>query len=430
MPPVPAVTIHSHVPIDALPLHLVAETYLLVQRCSVSATSENSQRYKDLVGNCFLRVDTDQRLQFTLEYFIPQNLGLADFYPGRDLSDGPLTFANGAAQRHQFAGGGVFIYESANDDDPAGELRRGTCVISYDLHTGRDGATYPAPPDGLVYADVPAQAAPTAFSPSARTMLLEDVFYGENNFDSTFTISAYNGAPSGAGVLLGTVTLRQTGTPSGDSWIPGAIVGGDRYNWEASPPFSVQLPATGSARTCTHLRILAGPNVVCDITLDAALSVPAGSILRIPAASLRVSLRYFWGLTGDGSLAPLSNNEDAARWLIQYALGGTRDHYMPSSAMVCELYNGDPATFPGILPVESFSVVAPTGQWIVTGATAAPAVVMTSPTAAAVAYSYNVCIIRIGSTLCRAISRNVSGYVNAGDTYSSLTDASIDTSAS
>ena len=514
MPAIPAITLHKHVTLDSSPVRLDDETYLLMQRARVTASSGDSQRFKDLLGNCFLRVESDQRLQYSIDFFVLQSNGLADYYPGRSLTDRAIAFATGTEQRHQFGTDGIFIYESATDEDPQGELRSGNVVISYDLHTGLDSTTFPATTASTEYVDVPANAAATEISDTAKNLMLQDIFYGESNLDAAFTCEAYDGNPAGvaltsvtaalatdlltkvahglktgervvltamtdgAGLTVGntyyvyrasadtfklcttfansllgtgvdittdgtagTVTPGTNGSPiatasllgtystARDAWTPTGYVSADRYHWYASPQDAITFDSNASLRACSWLRLKRGSNIICDIPLDAVLSVTANKTLRVPVANIQVALDYFWGYSGDGCAAGASD-EDGGRWMIQYVLGGNRANFLPALSLTLEIYASDPGTSTTILPIYSFGVDASSAAWTISGNTVAPAVALDSPTLTAEEYTYSTIIVRLGSLRARVISRNVSGTVPYGTVYSSSTDAKLNLDAS
>lgn len=368
MPAIPAITYHSHVSLDAAPFRLDDETYLLMQRARVTATSDKSQRFVDLLGNCFLRVESDQRLQYSIDFFTAVKNGLADYHPGRSLSARAVAFATGSEQRHQFLSGGIFIYESATDEDPAGELRSGNVVISYDLHTGLDTTTYPTTAggdyDSSTYADIPAQASPTEIGNTAKNLLLQDIFYGESNLDAAFTIGAYDGDPAGAGTLKGTATLT-------DAWTTTtAISGRQRY---AVAPDAITWAAAGATWSITHLRLKRGSNTVCDVALDATRSVASGAVLRIPAGNLKISLNYHPGPDTAEDGTEVSNDENPCNWFLGYVLGGTRAVFIPSDILIVEIYTTSPGTTVGAVPLDSVAIQASDAAWSIIDRVCAPA---------------------------------------------------------
>lgn len=425
MPAHPAITLHSHRAIDAAPIRIEDETYLLMQRARVTASSDSIQRFKDLSGNCFLRVDSDQRLQFSIDYFVLENNGLADYYPGRNLSDRAIAFATGTDQRHQFDTGGIFIYESATDDDPIGELRAGNVVISYDLHTGLDTTTYPATAGPALdpdYADVPAQAAPTEISNTAKNLLLQDLFYGESNLDAAFTVRPYNGDPAGAGTAIAAAATLT------DPWTTTTEIGGDPNDQYAVPNDAIVFDSTGSSRTCTHIRLARGANVLCDVVLDSPLTVPANDTLRIPAASLKISLYYNPG--GDNTTSFV--DVETSVFCLQYCLGGTRAQYLPGDQLLYSIYNVDPGTDAEAVLVDQFAVMANSVQWTVTSRTVAAAIAAAgSNTAPAEGWSYTTVIAWAPNTRCRllhAVAGSVQ-YIAPDAPYTSITDAALDIDA-
>jgi len=362
MPAIPAITYHSHVSLDAAPFRLDDETYLLMQRARVTATSDKSQRFVDLLGNCFLRVESDQRLQYSIDFFTAVSNGLADYHPGRALSARAVAFAAGSEQRHQFLTGGIFIYESATDEDPAGELRSGNVVISYDLHAGLDTTTYPTTGggdyDGNTYADIPVQST-VEIGNTAKNYLLQDIFYGESNLDAAFTIEAYEGA-----------TLRATATLT-DAWTTTtAISGRQRY---AVAPDAITFTAAGAVWSIDSLKLKRGSIEICTVTLGVAKAVASGAVLRIPAGNLKISLNYHPGPDTAEDGAEVSADENPCNWFLGYVLGGTRAVYLPSDILTVEIYTTSPGTTVGAVPLDSVAIQASTAAWSIIDRVCAPA---------------------------------------------------------
>lgn len=417
--PHPAVTLHSHVTLDASPLHLESESFLLVERCRATAESGNSQRFVDLAGQCFLRVESDPRLQFSLDFAVLQVDGLADYHPGRALSDRAIAFAAGDDQRFQFAEDGIFIYESVSTDDPQGELRRGNVVISYDLHGGLDTTTYPTTVGTVTYTDVPVQAA-VGVSEACRNLLLEDIFYGEDNLDDDFVVDCYDGDPAGAGVLKATSTVTDywsdvTNDVSPYVWI----------KWGIRNP-AIIFDTSVSSRSITHIRLRRGTNVICDIALAATLTVAANTYLRLPAQALTITLSYYVG----GSSGIEDDSENPARYFLQYICGGTRLQFFPADGFDLELYESDPGGNPAVLPVDSFPVPATSTQWARTDREIAPAANVTG-TELAVGSDWNLTtlVLKLANTSVWALKQSVSITVAAGDAYDEAADPAFDMDA-
>lgn len=417
MPAIPAATIHSHRTLDAAPLHLQEETYILLQKARIAASSESVQRFVDLNGACFLRVDSDQRLQYAIDFAVLEIDGLANYYPGRALSERAIAFATGDTIPHQFSDDGIFIYESVTSDDSPGELRTGTVNISYDLHGLLDLTTYPvtvpAPP---TYSDVPVQAA-QEISNTTKNLLLEDIFYGESNLDAAFTVACYNGDPAGAGTLVVSATLTDPWTDTTNNISP--------YTWN---DWGIRNPeivynSTGSSRTVTHLRLARGSNVICDIALAATLTIPAGNTLRIPAQALTISLHYY----SDGASGLSDDSESPARHFLGYVCGGTRFTHFPEACFDLELYESDPGGDASILPVDSFRVDATSTYWTVTTRTVAPALAIAG-TALAPTGGWNItCVIlKLCNLPVWAIKEIYSATVAADAAWSDATSPAVD----
>ena len=215
MPAHPAITLHSFRTLDADPFHLNDESFLLVSSVRRTVNSGISERRVDTSGNCFLRVEADQRMEFSVSGAVLEVDGLADYYPGRNLSDRSIAFIAGDTIQHQFLDDGIFIYESAVDTDGQGVLRDISIDISYDLHGGLDEVTVPPEtvenPGGSVdatgYVDVPDQA-PVDISDTAKNGFLDAVFTASADMDGILKVHIYNGA-----TLLDTYT-----NTTGDFW--------------------------------------------------------------------------------------------------------------------------------------------------------------------------------------------------------------------
>ncbi len=426
MPPVPAVTLHSHVDLDASPVRLNDEEFLLVQRCRVAVNSGISTRFVDTSGECFLRVEADPRMQFTLEYFVRENDGLADYHPGRKLSDRSIAFLAGDDPRHQFAEDGVFIYESANDDDGPGELRGGSCVISYDLHSGLDLTTYPVTSvTPTSYTDIPANAAPTELTSTAKNLLLEDIFYGEENLGaSAFTVAAYNGDPAGAGTLLHSIT--ETTPWEGVDGIT------DAFTYYANPPADLVFNSTGSSRSVSHLRLSRGATVLCDVELDSPVTIPANTTLRVPAANLAITLRYHWGPAVSGGNGPGTQgnaDEHPAKHFLGYCLGGNRFSHFPEACFDLQIYETDPSGDPAAQPLDSFRVESTSALWTVSGLTVVPATLLIGANEApSTDWDYTNIILRLCQTNVWVINHNNSTpyTIASGSKYNSATEPALD----
>lgn len=425
MPPIPAITLHSHVDLDADPVRLNDEAFLLVQRCRANVECGIQDRYVDTSGVCFLRVDADPKLTFNLEYYVRENDGLADYFPGRDLSDRSIAFAAGSAMRHQFSDDGIFIYESASDDDPVGELRAGSCTIAYDLHSGIDLTNYPVTAGTpTTYTDVPANAAGTEISDTAKNLLLQDLFNGESNLDDDFTIAAYDGDPAGAGTLLATNTQTTAWTAAG------AVT--DGFTYYANPPEAVVFDSSGSTRSVSHLRLARGANVLCDVELDSPVSIPANTTLRVPAANLSITLRYFWGppvASGDDAGTQGLDSEHPAAYLIGYCLGGTRFSHFPEACFDLEFYEEDPSNSPAPEPVDTFRVPASSTYWTVSGLTVSPALTIAGTNDSPGGWSGVAVILRPCLLRMWAINQAGTYTVAAGNGYSSSTVPALDIDA-
>ncbi len=426
MPPIPAITLHSHVDLDADPVRLNDESFLLVRRCKARVFSGNSQRFVDLAGNCFLRVESDQRLQYDLDYVVAEKDGLADYHPGRDLSDRSIAFAAGTEQRHQFKDDGIFIYESSEDDDPAGELRTGSTVISYDLHTGLDSTTFPVTSgSSITYTDVPANAVETEILDTAKELLLQDIFHGESNLDDDFTVSAYDGDPAGAGTLLHTITEV-------DPWVPiGIASAGDPMQWYAQPSNALVFNQTGSTRSVSHFRLARGANVLCDVALDSPVSIPANTTLRVPAANISISLFFNWGPNGTDVGNAGDNEEQPSYYFLRYCLGGTRLQYIPEACFDLEIYSSDPGGNPVASPLETFRIAASATYWTIggSGTTVDPALLIVGDDTSPSGWSYTNVVLRVCNQRVWVINQTGSFTITTGSTYSSATVPALDIDA-
>ena len=432
MPATPAITLHSHVDLDADPVRLSDEAFILVQRCRANVECGIRDRYVDTSGVCFLRVDADPRLTFNLDYFVRENDGLADYHPGRNLSDRAVAFVAGDSMRHQFSDDGIFIYESASDEDPAGELRAGSCVISYDLHSGVDLTAYPVTSvTPTTYTDIPANAAPTPISDTARNLLLQDIFNGESNLDDTFTVKAYDGDPAAAGTLLATIT-ETTAWPAVDSIT-------DAFTYYANPAADLVFDSSVSSRSVSHLRLSRGSNVLCDVELDSVLTVPANTTLRCPAANLAISLRYHWGppvASGDSPGTQGNVNEHPAAYFVSYCLGGTRFTLIPEACFDLQIYETDPSGVSGVAYLDTFRVPASSAYWTVSSLTVVPAwsamVAIGSllgGNAAPDTWNYDNVILRLCGLHVWVINQAGSYSISTGNYYASNTVPELDIDA-
>lgn len=266
MPAHPAITLHSHHSLGATPVPLVAETYLLMQRARMSAENGIHVRWVNTSGRCFLRVDADPRLSWSIDFFTLESLGLANYFPGRNLADQALAFANGATIPFQFSADGIFIYDTVSADDPQGELRAGNVKIDYDLHSGLDTATYPTLEPLVTYVDVALieDADIPEVVAAMLLLLLRDIFNGEENITGGFTITAYNGDPAGAGAPVGSpVTLEPwTTVSSGASALHALCRNTDAVIWPAA------LADTG----CSHLRLERDGELIADLALTTQIT--------------------------------------------------------------------------------------------------------------------------------------------------------------
>lgn len=416
MPAHPALTLHTHRTLDADPFHLEEETYLLMERARVTAESARSERYVDLAGNCFLRVDSDQRLQYSIDFAVLEVNGLADYYPGRALSDRAIAFATGGTQRHQFSEDGIFIYESASDEDPQGELRRGNVVISYDLHGGLDTATFPTTAGTVTYSDVPVQAA-AEISNDCKNLLLQDIFHGESNLDADFVVACYNGDPAGAGTLVASSTVTDYWTDTTNNVSPYVWI-----KWGIRNP-EIIFDSSGSSRSVTHIRLRRGSNVIRDIALAATLTVTANTYLRLPAQALTLTLSYFV----DGASGGDASDENPAKYFLSYICGGTRLQFFPGTGLTVELYEADPGGNPAVLPVDTFNVNADSAQWTITGRVVDPnANVTGSNVPVSADWNVTCIIVKPANTAVWAMKEMVSITVSIGTAYSSATNPTVD----
>lgn len=248
MPAHPAITLHSFRTLDADPFHLEDESFLLISSVRRTVNSGISERRVDTSGNCFLRVEADQRMQFSLSGAVLEVDGLADYYPGRNLSDKALAFAAGDTIQHQFKDDGIFIYESATDTDGQGVLRDIAIEISYDLHGGLDETASPPdvienPGGGEVdatgFVDVPNQV-PVDITDTAKSKMLEVVFNGMELSSGVSKSQLYDNSALKVHIYNGATLLDTYTNATGDYW--------SRYNDASSGDGATPV----IARLATH----------------------------------------------------------------------------------------------------------------------------------------------------------------------------------
>jgi hypothetical protein len=155
MPPIPvnpqaATLVRSSVPITAAAITtLRAEDALLVESCSARATRQEWRRYNkdgDLIA--YVRHSPQLIYSVTATALDPLGENLANYHPGRNLSDRALAFLNGRAPFQfltEYSGArvGRLIYGDPQQDPVPGDAMRTSFTIEHcfiDLDTG----TYPA----------------------------------------------------------------------------------------------------------------------------------------------------------------------------------------------------------------------------------------------------------------------------------------------
>lgn len=221
MPAHPAITFHSHVATDANPFYLQTEDFLLLSQARTTVSSGIQERRVDTSGNCFLRVEADQRMEFSVSGAVLSQTGLANYHPGRSLSSSSLEFLTGGfdgtnviSMGHQFLEDGIYIYESATSTDGQGVLRDIDISISYDMHTGLDinvPAIIENPVEGSTgatgYSDVPNQV-PVDIATQVKRKALKAIFNRTTDMDGILKVHLYDDA-----------TLLDTHTQdTGDFW--------------------------------------------------------------------------------------------------------------------------------------------------------------------------------------------------------------------
>lgn len=272
MPAHPAITFHSHVATDANPFYLQTEDFLLLSQARTTVSSGIQERRVDTSGNCFLRVEADQRMEFSLSGAVLSQTGLANYHPGRSLSSGSLEFLTGGfdgtdvtSMGHQFLDDGIYIYESATSTDGQGVLRDIDISISYDMHTGLD-TTVPGvienPGEGSVgatgYNDVPDQV-PVDIDTEVKRKALKAIFNRTTDMDGILKVHLYDGA-----------TLLATHTQAvGDYW---------RTNEDAASGAGATAVV---ARLATTANVTLPTGIIPGATLDGGNSITAGDIILV-----------------------------------------------------------------------------------------------------------------------------------------------------
>ena len=155
MPPVPinplaAIVARSRVPVDPAAINtLRAEDALLVESCTARASRQEWRRY-GTDGNliAFVRHSPQLIYSVTATALDPTGENLANYHPGRNLSDRALAFLNGRAPfqfqtEYEGARVGRLIYGDPQQDPIPGDAMRSSFTIEHifiDLDTG----SYPA----------------------------------------------------------------------------------------------------------------------------------------------------------------------------------------------------------------------------------------------------------------------------------------------
>lgn len=155
MPPIPvnplaATLVRSSVPITAAAITtLRAEDALLVESCSARATRQEWRRYNkdgDLIA--YVRHSPQLIYSVTATALDPLGENLANYHPGRNLSDRALAFLNGRAPFQfltEYSGArvGRLIYGDPQQDPVPGDAMRSSFTIEH-IFVDIDTGTYPA----------------------------------------------------------------------------------------------------------------------------------------------------------------------------------------------------------------------------------------------------------------------------------------------
>lgn len=270
-----AIAAHTLVPMDSGVLTtLEAEDFLLVQSCTRTGSSERLQEI-DWQGKLVLDVHFNTRLIYQVSAFVLGWEGLADYHPGRALSDRALSFANGK-QAMQFQNTGTLVYMDPKQGISGGALPSVEFTVER-LFVDLNYAAYPTGgvAESIVY--VPDQSA-VELSAAAYEHVLKAIFEGAVPVSGPVTATLFNGAPGAGGVAVSAVLTVPM-------WGPVTVLSGDQAVIEAP---EIVWPSTSGARTVTHIRVQNGAQLVTDIPLAASLSVPSGKQVRALRGSLSI----------------------------------------------------------------------------------------------------------------------------------------------
>lgn len=352
---------------------LKAEEALLIHSCTASATTKTKE-WVNTAGVSVLRIDTEPTLSWAVTASVISQSGLANYHPGRALSDRGLIWANSSPIPFQFreTADSVYIYEAptlipAPGDIPA--IRFSVRLQFAELDTTTYPTTNPGPGGGdpedppASYVTLPVQDY-VALLPTAVNALLEDLWYGTDvlgpeDFDLTF----FDADPLTTGnAITDAYVLDAWTTPTDATADPSAITalienGGDIYVTDTS----------ATERVATHIRFRRGASLpVAVVELAVPLVIPPYSGVFIGAGSLVLALTYPF----DTDSAPGSSSRPA-RLLLKYLAGGDRATYLPSTTLTVYVYTGDPAT--GGTLIDSWTETSNIATWDVVDDTVAPA---------------------------------------------------------
>lgn len=343
-----AITVQSLVPFNPdVITELQPEDFLLIEQCLRSGSSERLQE-TDKNGNLVLDIHFNQKLTYAVTARVLEFSGLADYHPGRALSDQSLAFANGR-RAFQFTQTGKLIYLDPRQTISRGDLPGVEFTVEH-LFIDLDEAQYPGS-STILYIDLAAQLAATP-AQEACFALLSDVFLATLLCTGAVTATLYNGDPAGSGVALGTAASAAWTSVSD-------TMGDEALSLDAAP--EIIWTGTPAARHITHIRVLRPGLVVLDIVLADPVDVPPWYYLRASVSDLLAKLRWPWS-TAAASTRP-------GRFGLRHLLGDATTGFGDASAtLTVRCYDDDPATT-GVM-LDEFIVPRDNTAWNITGNTA------------------------------------------------------------
>lgn len=358
-------SVHSNVLLDPSSLGLLrAEDFLLVHSCRRRAERDLFEDF-DKDGRCMLSVHYNPRLIWSVQADALALDGLANYHPGLALDTHGLAFLNGANLPFLFAANtGTLIYDNATQDpEPGG----GLVAVGFDVVLKFGGLTQDplpetpplyssfqsTPPVALGLVDLPDQDA-VELSLACRHALLLDAFNAADSFEGAPVLARfYHGNPaSGGAVASGNLTF-----PEWTSFAAGA----EDYIHLAGSPALTSTAFSVYERTATWVRLLRNGVVLADVELDDPFVIPAYYAIRLPAGCLPLQLT--WPIDG----ASYSSGDMPSRYMLGYAVAGTRDSAGLTSTVLVKAYTADPVT--SGTEVTSFTANADAGTFSVSGVT-------------------------------------------------------------